>query len=161
MSEELQVTTAPNGAALEVKFSGTISQDADFSPVQLDGVESVAFDFEEVNRINSVGIRQWIQFIETIPETVNVSFERCPLRIINQINLFPGFTGNRRVDINSFYAQFKCKDCRKSHTTLLETRQHFNSDEIKAPMIPCPKCKKDMRFDGIAKKYFLFLRRMF
>ncbi len=53
---------------LNVELIGAIDEDADFK--ELLGLEqkSISFDFDKVNMINSCGIREWIKFIEGIPE---------------------------------------------------------------------------------------------
>src|SRR5690606_24148577 len=95
--------------------------------------------------INSCGIREWIQFLEKIPEKCTVVYNNCPQIIIEQINMVHGFFRKGAV-IGSFYAPYFCESCDK------EEKVHLKSEQVKskkAPVIKCSKCGSDMEFDAI------------
>src|SRR5665647_2893632 len=70
-----------------VEFVGCIDEDADFK--ELLGLEQrhITFDFNQVSMINSCGIREWIKFLERIPEKSTMTYTNCPQIIIEQINM--------------------------------------------------------------------------
>ena len=139
---------------LNVELIGAIDEDAEFK--ELLGLEQrqISFDFNQVNMINSCGIREWIKFLEKIPESTRVTYNNCPQIIIEQINMVHGFF-RQGASINSFYAPYFCESCDK------EVKVHLTADKVKnrkAPKMECPRCGSDMEFDAIESQYFSFLR---
>ena len=138
---------------LYVELIGAIDEDSDFK--ELSGLEqnNIVFDFDKVSMINSCGIREWIKFLETIPEKINIVYRNCPQIIIEQINMVHGFF-RKGASIESFYAPYYCEKCGK------ENKMHLKSDQVKnrkAPKLECPTCGEDMDFDAIEAQYFSFL----
>lgn len=144
-----------------IALVGQIDENADYSGVVFDGLKEVCFNFEGVSLINSTGLQRWISFLETIPVQMVIRFEKCPVRVIAQINMFPGFVAGRDVEITSFFAPYYCQKCDRSSNLLLDRNTHFPSGGIQsAPHVACGTCKEEMEFDGIEKKYFHFLQGM-
>lgn len=139
---------------LKVELIGAIDEDSDFK--ELLGLEqkTITFDFNQVSMINSCGIREWIKFLEQIPESSIVIYNNCPQIIIEQINMVHGFFRKGAV-INSFYAPYFCEKCEK------EAKIHLKAEQVenkKAPRVDCPNCgASDMDFDAIEAQYFNFL----
>lgn len=141
---------------LNVELIGAIDEDADFK--ELIGLEqkTINFDFDKVSMINSCGIREWIKFLEKIPEKTHIVYNSCPQIIIEQINMVHGFF-RKGASINSFYAPYYCEKCGK------ESKVHLKSEQVKnrkAPKMECPKCGDDMDFDAIEAQYFSFLGKV-
>ena len=158
MEQTLRLAQNLNEGRLEVRLVGQIDEVADYSRVDFNSVKIASFDLEGVTLINSTGLQRWITFLESIPSQIKISFERCPARMINQINLFPGFLGGQDIDISSFYAPYFCDSCDAAHSVLLKTREAFpERKNPRAPVVNCPKCAARMDFDGLESKYFLFL----
>lgn len=141
---------------LNVELIGSIDEDADFK--ELIGLEqkTISFDFDKVSIINSCGIREWIKFIEKVPEKTHIVYKNCPQIIIEQINMVHGFF-RKGASINSFYAPYYCESCSK------ESKVHLKADQVKnrkAPKMECPKCGEEMDFDAIEAQYFSFLGKV-
>lgn len=141
---------------LNVELIGSIDEDADFK--ELSGLEqkTINFDFNKVTMINSCGIREWIKFLETIPEKTHIVYKSCPQIIIEQINMVHGFF-RKGASIESFYAPYYCESCSK------ENKAHIKADQVKnrkAPKLECPKCGEEMEFDAIEAQYFSFLGKV-
>lgn len=141
---------------LNVELIGSIDEDADFK--ELIGLEqkTISFDFDKVSMINSCGIREWIKFIEKIPEATHIVYNNCPQIIIEQINMVHGFF-RKGASINSFYAPYFCEKCSK------ESKVHLKAEQVKnrkAPKMECPKCGEEMDFDAIEAQYFSFLGKV-
>lgn len=141
---------------LNVELIGSIDEDADFK--ELIGLEqkTISFDFDKVSMINSCGIREWIKFIEKIPESTHIVYNNCPQIIIEQINMVHGFF-RKGASINSFYAPYFCEKCDKENKVHLKAEQVKNR---KAPKMECPKCGEEMDFDAIEAQYFSFLGKV-
>lgn len=141
---------------LNVELIGSIDEDADFK--ELTGLvqKVINFDFEKVTMINSCGIREWIKFLENVPESTKIVYRNCPQIIIEQINMVHGFF-RKGASIESFYAPYYCEACGKESKVLLNSNQVLSR---KAPKIACNTCKKDMDFDAIPAQYFSFLGKV-
>lgn len=141
---------------LKVELIGAIDEDADFK--ELVGLEqkTISFDFDKVNMINSCGIREWIKFLEKIPEKTLIVYNNCPQIIIEQINMVHGFF-RKGASIESFYAPYYCEKCGA------ESKVHLTTDQVKnrkAPKMDCPKCGAEAEFDAIEAQYFSFLGKV-
>jgi hypothetical protein len=141
---------------LNVELVGAIDEDADFK--ELGGLEqkNISFDFDKITMINSCGIREWIKFLETIPEKTDISYRNCPQIIIEQINMVHGFF-RKGASIESFFAPYFCENCNQ------ENKVHLKSDQVKnrkAPKMECQTCGEDMDFDAIEAQYFSFLGKV-
>jgi len=159
MTNSLKIEASQTGTALYVKLTGQLDEHAEYFTPPATGITAIVFDFAGITLINSVGIQKWIHFFAGLPPAARISFTRCTLRIINQINLFPDFTAGRSVTVETFYAPYFCETCDESCTVLLTRAVDFRTSAIKAPQRPCPHCQAPMLFDGIEDKYLRFLKQ--
>lgn len=154
----LQMNQKTQVGKTAIALVGQIDENSDYSTVSFAGVKEAVFNFEGVSLINSTGLQRWVKFMESIPASVSLSFEKCPVRVIGQINMFPGFLAGRSVTITSFFAPYYCEACDRSSHVLLDRKTHFAAPGQGAPETRCEKCNGAMEFDGIEKKFFLFLQ---
>lgn len=153
------IKQSKTGARAVLMLSGPIDEGSDYSGAHFEGVSEAQFDFSGVTLINSTGLQRWIKFLASIPAGVAISFARCPVRVVNQINMFPGFLAGKNVRVETFFASYYCESCDKSHDVILDTARDFaDRTKVAAPAQACPECKAEMEFDGIEKKFFLFLK---
>ena len=54
------------------------------------------FNFREVENLNSLGIRSWINLLRSFEEGRQIIFEDCTPDVISQINTLPKFTSHSR-----------------------------------------------------------------
>lgn len=135
-----------------VTIAGTIDEDADLSPLaQLSG--SVELDLAGVRRINSIGIRDWIDAMRALSERCSVSFVRCSRAIVEQLNMIHGFLEHHTV--RSFFAPMRCEACDRDVDQLFD-RQEVAKDGL--PEVPCPSCGVPMELDEIEDTYLHFIR---
>lgn len=156
--KSLQLTQKTQTGKTVITLVGQIDENSDYTAVNFAGVREATFNFEGVSLINSTGLQRWVKFMESIPASITVSFERCPVRVIGQINMFPGFLAGRSVAITSFFAPYYCEPCDRSSHVLLDQASSAARAEDGAPDLKCEKCGGGMEFDGIEKKFFLFLK---
>lgn len=142
---------------LMVELIGAIDEDSDFKELIGLDQKKISFDFNKVSMINSCGIREWIKFLEKIPEKSSISYNNCPQIIIEQINMVHGFFRKGAL-INSFYAPYYCEKCGK------EAKVHLLAEQIKnkkAPQVDCPHCSaENIDFDAIESQYLAFLGKV-
>jgi len=136
-----------------VVISGTVDETAVFTSMgSLAG--PVEVDLRKIRRINSFGVRGWIDAMRNVPSSAEMTFVHIPPAIVEQMNMLPGFLGAGKV-IN-FYAPMICDECDEEGKFL------FDADECRKlghlPKRSCTVCAGEMELDEIEEQYTLFLR---
>lgn len=119
----------------------------------LGGVKHAAFDLHGIDRINSVGVNDWYQFIRRIDKGIVYEFHRCPTAFIEYCNLIPHFIGEGEV--RTFYFPLICRQCKIVTQVLL----HANGLADGVPSTNCAKCATPMDHDAPLDDYLVFLGR--
>jgi thiol-disulfide isomerase/thioredoxin len=139
-----------NGKAV---LSGFLDENSDLKV--LESVKgALAINFKDVSRVNSCGVREWVNLIAKIQDA-SISYDECPIVVVKQLNAVPDFQGKAKVI--SFYAPYFCESCDKEAVTLLKTEQMAANGA--PPEMKCPTCTKPMNFDAIPNQYLSFLKR--
>jgi len=135
------------------KFSGSINEDFTYKNLIGDASAKYIFDLEGVTLLNSCGIREWIKFINELPENSQLEYHNCPTVVVLQMNMVKGFlTANAKVA--SFYAPYYDEEADEEVKILLTTDQVVDG---KAPQIKNDD-GEELEFDGIEATYFKFLK---
>src|SRR5688572_23269192 len=88
-----------------VVLSGEITEDADFSPLLLP-TKKLVIDLSQVTRINSSGLREWIEFVRSSNRAeVQLVLERCAPIVVTQLNMIWNFAG-KDGQVRSVYAPY-------------------------------------------------------
>lgn len=157
---DLVIEQKVEGNTVKVSLKGKMADTAEYSTIKVAGSAAAEFDFEGVTMINSKGVQIWKEFMQALPPGLKVSYQRCPLKVVNQLNLFPSFKGGKVVEVSSFYAPYFCATCDEPRSVLLETVKYFTQGKVAVvPPMSCDKCKKPMELDANPQKYFLFMQR--
>ena len=157
MSQKFQASVQHRGDVSYVKLGGVIDEDNELG----DLVEKIpngtaVIDLGEIERINSCGVRDWVNWLTKLEGngTRSVLVE-CSPAIVAQINLVNNFTGQGVV--KSFYAPYFCPNCDLEKVLLVETRDLAQATPFKAPSCRCDECDGPMDFDDMEESYFAFL----
>jgi DNA-directed RNA polymerase subunit RPC12/RpoP len=138
-----------------VALSGSINEATDLNP--LTGLQGpLVIDLGELHRINSVGVRIWMDFVRARERAgVNIVFERCSPIMVGQLSMITHFMGTRSR-IRSMLVPYLCPACKHEHLHVLEV-----STGIQLPTaIACPRCNSRMSLDDLAETYDEALRRV-
>lgn len=138
---------------------GEITEGARFAPLLARASADVAIDLSGVSRINSTGVREWIQFITKLEETaLRLRLARCSVPIVQQLNMISNFTGHAMVI--SAYTPWFCETCDDEYTVLFDLER--DPEELLSKSYPCPVCDSDepMEFDDLPDHYFAFRKRL-
>lgn len=138
-----------------VTLTGIIDEAADLSPLTELGARPIEIDLRGVQRINSSGVRTWIDVVRGLPADVPLAFVRCPPPIVDQCNMVIGFLGHGRLV--SFYAPLVCRECDEQLDQLYPTAD-VRSGGGALPPTPCPRCHEPMVIDDLADQYLSFVR---
>lgn len=151
------------GETLELKLGAYIGENSELFRVPLAGVKRLVLDLGAVNYINSVGIKNWIQWTWRFPEDVTLVLRRCPPSVVNQINMVAGFLP-KNSEIESLFVPYYCDECSKEANVLFNNGEHFfvaREGQKKKVVYPenqgCDKEDCGMEPDILESKYFKFL----
>ena len=139
-----------------VEFTGEIDENADFSELRRQLRGSVVFRLSNVRRINSCGVREWVNFVRDLPNVTELVFSHCSPAIVTQLNMIYNFRGN--ASVRSFYAPYVCENCGIEEEKLLDVDTHFANGNIgNPPEFVCERCRDPLQFDDLPERYLSFL----
>lgn len=139
----------------EVALVGDITEEANLTLLleQLKGRKRIRFNLEKIERINSCGVREWINFIRPLSTESEVDLSRCSSVIVNQLNVFKDFAGSAKV--SSILVPYVCNGCNFEVSSLYLT---VPGQQPQIAPVKCPECGEDMEFDDVPEEYFAFLK---
>jgi hypothetical protein len=139
---------------LVLAVSGVIDEHADLKPLT-DVRGDVEISLRGVRRINSFGVRAWIDVMRKIPRETRLTFIECPPPVVDQINMVHGFLGHGQLV--SFYSPMICEECDEQEDELFEVSK-CRALGGKLPPVKCKRCGNDMEVDDLEEQYLLFVR---
>ena len=135
-------------------LSGVIDEFADLAFLaHLQG--RVVIHLAEVRRINSFGVRLWIDGVRSIPVESEISYVNVPVPLVEQMNMVSGFFAQGQVE--SFVAPMVCTACAHTERRLFSVAECLKETphELKAT---CDVCSGPMELDDIVEQYLAFLK---
>jgi anti-anti-sigma regulatory factor len=141
-----------------LSFKGCIDEDFNFEQLTQEKLAKYLIDFNQVEMINSCGIREWILFLEKLGKESQIIYVNCPQFIVQQINMVEGFL-NKNSAVHTFFGPYYCEECDNEKKVLIKTAEMIKQNELKAPAIKCDSCENNMEFDAHEKQYFSFLQK--
>ncbi len=137
-----------------LRLSGVIDEFADLSFfAHLRGRVTVSLG--EVRRINSFGVRLWIDAVRAIGEETEVTFVDVPVVLVEQANMIHRFFGRGRVE--SFQAPMVCGTCGRVEKVLFSVEEARRKGEVSLQS-RCAACEVEMELDDIEEQYLAFLK---
>ena len=136
---------------------GRIDEHSDFDRLTRElPLGGATLDLSGVRRINSVGTREWMDFLRGIGERPIVMV-RCSPAIVEQLNAIANFRGHATV--RTVMAVFECDLCGSTKPIELDVSRQFSNGRLDAlPAPACDACKVVMSLDDDPSHYFLFVR---
>ncbi len=148
-----------NESETTVDFSGEITEESttELQKVaeELKAAKDIVFNLANVTKINSLGVRSWVQFIRAIGPEHKLAFSECAPVTVLQINMIPSFRAHATID--SVICQYSCSSCRALTSTVVECSK-YDIDNL-PPAPPCSKCGSETELDEDEEEYFGFLKR--
>src|SRR6185295_15916441 len=156
MSQKFQHSVQHRGDVSYVKLGGVIDEDNELGEL-VDKIPNgtAVIDLGEIERINSCGVRDWVNWLSKLESngTRSVLVE-CSPAIVAQINLVNNFTGSGVM--KSFYVPYFCPECDEEQVLLVEA-QDMGPPPHEPPTCRCDECDLVMDFDDMPDSYFAFL----
>src|SRR5512138_2080879 len=156
MSQKFQASVQHRGDVSYIKLGGVIDEDNELTNlVDKIPLGTAVIDLGEIERINSCGVRDWVNWLSKLESngTRSVLVE-CSPAIVAQINLVNNFTGNGVV--KSFYVPYFCPECDEEKVLLVEASD-MGPPPHEPPTCRCDECDLVMDFDDMPDSYFAFL----
>jgi hypothetical protein len=136
-----------------LRLHGVVDEHADLSWfAALAG--RVQIDLAGVERVNSFGIRAWIDAVRTVDRTVALEFVAIPATLVDRISMVGGFFD--RGTIVSFHAPMRCEAC-GLETDVLLTAAGCRAAGGKLPSTACAGCGRPMQLDGFEDAYLALI----
>ena len=106
--------------------------------------EDVSIHLRRLARINSCGVREWINFCNAVPAGMRLTLEQCSIPFMAQAEKISNFVGTGRV--RSCMVDLTCPRCEGELERLVVLdRTPFDESAI---VCPCPSCGAQMNIDG-------------
>ena len=149
------IAVAHEGERDVVTIAGVVDETSDLGPLTRLGERPIVVDLRGVRRINSYGVRVWLDAVRLVPLPTRLTFVHCPPPVVDQCNMVSGFLGHGTMQ--SFYGPMTCRECDEALDRLFEVAE-VRAAGGKLPVTPCPRCKRPMEFDDLEDQYLLFVR---
>jgi anti-anti-sigma regulatory factor len=156
MSQKFQASVQHRGDVSFVKLGGVIDEDNELGEL-VDKIPAgtAVIDLGEIERINSCGVRDWVNWLTKLEGNGARSvLVECSPAIVAQINLVNNFTGSGVV--KSFYVPYFCPECDEEKVLLVEAAD-MGPPPHEPPTCRCDECDLVMDFDDMPDSYFAFL----
>ena len=154
----IHVVKQQKGDIFSIKMTGSIEESVDFMAlVGMPPTQRVEILLREVTRINSLGVKAWIKYFQTLQaKALQVRLVECSTAIVEAINSIVNFTCGATVE--SLYVPYVCKGCKTELLGLFRAAD-LKKFAFKIPPLTCSKCQSEATFDDIPEEYFGFLIR--
>jgi CheY-like chemotaxis protein len=138
-----------------VVLKGDITEATSFSDLQTAMVGRVDFDMSQISYINSLGVREWVEFLRS-SSIHGYEFHACSVPFVLQASLVGDVLGHGTIA--SFFAPYQCDSCEHQEERLLQTATVLASENNEPPVFSCPACGGKLVLDDLPDRYLAFLR---
>jgi hypothetical protein len=139
-----------------VEFAGEIDENADFSTLKRELRGDVEFQLAGITRVNSCGVREWVNFVRNLPHVSSLRFAKCSPAIVTQLNAIYNFRGPARI--RSLLAPYVCESCVIEEYKVIDVHPRFPRASMVVPAFNCQRCGGPMEFDDLPERYLSFLK---
>ena len=145
----------PERVPAEVFITGAISEHADLRTlIEQLPASPLIVDLADVDRINSAGVRQWLEFVERVTSSRQIFFSRMSPPIVRNLNMIRNLAG--KAHVLSVVAPYMCEQCDEFADIVVDVSEGVP----RSPPPPhCQKCHAEMEFADLWNMYFSFLTR--
>jgi hypothetical protein len=136
-----------------VFLAGAIDEHSDFDGVFRDLDRDATFNLEGIDRINSMGIRNWIASISRFTKQYKARIEALSYPVVMQAHCVANLFASARV--RSCMAPYYCPAC-KANQMVVVSVDEIPECPTEPPERRCSRCDALMEFDEL-DSYFRFL----
>lgn len=139
-----------------VVLKGDITEATSFRDLETAMVGRVDFDLSQVRYMNSLGVREWVEFLRKSP-IHGYEFHACSVPFVLQASMVDDVLG--RGTVTSFFAPYHCDRCDHHEERLLQTAAVLASENLEPPSFSCPHCDGELVLDDLPDRYLAFLHQ--
>jgi len=161
MAEALEINSDSKNGIFMLHLKGVITEDSKLEGMlPKDAVPACVVDLGQVTRINSYGIRQWVNTLKLLKEKApELVFTKCPTVLVEQFNMISNFGAGGYV--YSFFLPFYSETEDKEEQILVSLEKPRGSEDADA-IIEEAKSRLSQPdafvFNDIEDEYFSFLQ---
>ena len=154
----LKWTGEQSSDVLKITFMGDMDENANLHELHPILAGKVNFDLEGVRRINSAGVREWVNFIRDAGGlTDHLTLVNCSPPIVMQMNMIANFRGT--AEVSSLFVPMVCPECDREQDELIELVPEIMALlPAELPRFICRQCGAVLELDDIPERYFAFLK---
>ncbi len=164
MSFSFKIESAPTQEI--ILLGGIIDGDANFSKITPKKSSQLIIDLKDVELLNSLGLRNWVQWVKTLDQYPSgIYLRNCPNVVVHQMNVLNGFMPLQAI-VESIVIPFLCESCNTESNYLAVRGRDYKEamDGEPAHILmafskKCENCGENAEADIIPSKYFQFLSR--
>ena len=160
---ELVMRAEKKGEVLLLHLRGRVDERSDFSVANdawSQDVKKVELHLKEVEYLNSLGIRMWIEWLDGFAPGAQLEYHEVPSMMVEQMNLIRGIL-RPGASLASFHADFYCEACDHDTTIVLKQGEGFVKDKVCLPEeVACSHCGNETYLDVVEEDYFGFLKHL-
>lgn len=160
-----KVSERVDGDSLHLSLSGMIDEDSAFPEIQGAKFREVHIDLKEVSAINSIGIREWMDWLRPLSESSSVHLWNCTKPLVFQFNMVEGFLP-AKARVRSFFVPHFCEKCDQEANVLVNVERELSVQNERveihvnaAEAVSCRQKPCGLEMDISEAKYFQFLKR--
>ena len=154
LSELTQWEVVQETECTRIVLKGDITEATHFDALLALMVGRVDFDLSQVRYMNSLGVREWVEFLRKA-NTQGYEFHACSPPFVLQASMVEGVLG--RGTVTSFFAPYHCEECDHQEDKLLQSAAILAANH-QPPTFACADCDGLMLLDDIPERYLAFLR---
>ena len=137
-----------------VRLEGRIDENADLERLGSEApAGAVTIDLSALTRINSIGVREWMDFLRSLGAR-RIRLQRCAPVFVDQLNAIANFSAT--AELVSVLAEYECDV--DGSGTLVEVQTVDARAGRWPPPPPCSQCGAPTRFAAEDVSYYRFLR---
>lgn len=148
-----KIVSSATGTTVYLK--GIVDEHTNFETCFKDAKGSLDINCKEITKINSAGVKAWINFFTYQSKKTSINFVEMSLVLVEQLNSLSNFAAGGTIE--SIEVPYICtsKNCRKEFTKFLKISELRKNKEI--TNTSCPQCKSESEFDDLPEEYLAFL----
>lgn len=156
---KVDLSFSKNGNAGIIKVGDKVDQAVIFPEMaDFEGVEQLVIDFGSVQLINSLGVKEFLNFLKFLHEIPNIHifYEDCTPLVVKQMSMLPEFVHG--VVIRSVRGPLYCENCDlEAEISIIIGDKTLAEIEPLTQGNVCKECEGELEFDEPIRSYFFFL----
>ena len=124
-----------------VFLSGVINENSDFSSL-VSETSPLRIDFSGVERINSIGVRNWMLFLTKWDDQKAIEYHQCSAPIVDQLGVIVSLKGVRKkvAEVKSIRILAECGTCNQEATVPITADDYRKNKDLQTYLKPCKDC---------------------